>query len=419
MQYGFQSILQTNPPLSVSELTAHIKDLIESDEALEDVRVAGEVSNLSRPTSGHLYFTLKDATAQIRCVMWRSQATRIARTLQNGDSVIARGRVSVYERDGLYQLYVESLVAQGTGDLNAELERLKRKLEAEGLFDAARKRPLPEFPRVLGVATSPTGAAFQDILNVLRRRYPLIQVVLAPTAVQGEEAPEQIVRAIHKLNALGQCDVILVARGGGSLEELWAFNDERVVRAIANSSVPVVSGIGHEIDFTLADFAADVRAPTPSAAAEIITPDINDLRMRVDALSAAMAELMAEQIGDARARLAALQRALRLLSPAHQLARRREKLDDLGRRLTAAQAHRLALARLRFEGLRARLEGVGPAATLARGYAIVRRATGELVRSVGDVHPGDPLRITVADGEFGAQATDRRAAQATGRRTSA
>ncbi len=410
MQYGFQSTLWSNEPLSVSELTAHIKDLMEGDPVLSDVRVAGEVSNLSRPTSGHLYFTLKDATSQIRCVMWRSQAARVARALQNGDAVIARGRVSVYERDGIYQLYVEALVAQGAGDLNVEFERLKRKLEAEGLFDAARKRPLPAFPRALGVVTSPTGAAFQDILNVLRRRYPLVEVVLAPTAVQGDEAPEQIVRAIQRLNALGACDVILVARGGGSLEELWAFNDERVARAIAASRVPVVSGVGHETDFTLADFAADVRAPTPSAAAEIITPDINELRMRVDELSAAMVARVSAQIDDGRAQLAALQRTLRLLSPANRLARQREKLLDLSRRLTAAQMNRLALTRLRLEGLRARLEDIGPAATLARGYAIVRRADGQLVRSVGDARAGDALRVMVSDGEFRARVADDPAA---------
>lgn len=419
MQYGFQSVLQSSQPLSVSELTAHIKDLIESDEVLGDVRVAGEISNVSRPASGHLYFTLKDATSQIRCVMWRSQVARVARTLQNGDAVIARGRVSVYERDGTYQFYVESLVAQGAGNLNAEFERLKRKLEAEGLFDAARKRPLPAFPRVLGVVTSPTGAAFQDILNVLRRRYPIIEVVLSPTAVQGDEAPEQIVRAIQRLNALGTCDVILVARGGGSLEELWAFNDERVVRAIASSRVPVVSGVGHEIDFTLADFAADVRAPTPSAAAEMITPDINDLRVRLDALSMEMAEIVSTQIGNARAQLAALQRALRLLSPAQQLIRQRERLGSLIGRLTDAQIRCVAVARLRLEGLRARLESVGPAATLARGYAIVQRADGGLVRSVGEVRVGDALRVTVADGDFGVRVTATRDSQSDRRTLSA
>jgi len=419
MQYSFQSILQPNEPWKVSELTARIRDALESDDALADVRVAGEISNLSRPASGHLYFTLKDEAAQLRCVMWRSYAARAGRSLQNGDAVIARGRIGVYERDGVYQLYVEALMSQGIGDLNAEFERLKLKLQAEGLFDVARKRRPPPFPSVLGLVTSPSGAALQDILNVLRRRYPLVEVLLSPTLVQGEEAPEQIVRAIERLNTLGICDVILVARGGGSLEELWAFNDERVVRAIAASRAPVVSGVGHEIDYTLADFAADLRAPTPSAAAEIITPDINELRLQVDGLSAAMADLMKTHLADARAQLNALQRALRLLSPANQVTRRREQLDDLRARLTSAPAHLISLAQLRFDGLRARLESLGPAATLARGYAIVRRADGPVVRSVGDVTTGDSLQIIVADGEFGARVDGNPAGHEDGRRTAA
>ena len=406
MQYAFQSLLRTPEPLSVSEVTARVKEVIACDDLLADVRVAGEVSNLSRPASGHLYFTLKDEGAQLRCVMWRSYAARLSRLPRNGDAVIARGRIDVYERDGIYQLYVEALVGQGIGDLNAEFERLKQKLQAEGLFDAARKRPLPRFPRALGIVTSPTGAALQDILNVLRRRYPLLEVYLSPTLVQGEDAPEQIVRAIQRLNDAGCCDVILVARGGGSLEELWAFNDERVVRAIAASPTPVVSGIGHEIDYTLADFAADVRAPTPSAAAEIITPDINDLRLQVDAMSLTLTETMQARLTRARAGLSTLQRALRLLSPFNQLARQRERLDEARARLAAALAHRLAVLRLRLDGLRARLEGVGPMATLARGYAIVRDADGRTVRSVRAVQRGARLQITVADGSFDAQALD-------------
>jgi len=406
MQYAFQSLLRTPEPLSVSEVTARVKEVIACDDLLADVRVAGEVSNLSRPASGHLYFTLKDEGAQLRCVMWRSYAARLSRLPHNGDAVIARGRIDVYERDGVYQLYVEALVGQGIGDLNAEFERLKQKLQAEGLFDAARKRPLPRFPRALGIVTSPTGAALQDILNVLRRRYPLLEVYLSPTLVQGEDAPEQIVRAIQRLNDAGCCDVILVARGGGSLEELWAFNDERVVRAIAASPTPVVSGIGHEIDYTLADFAADVRAPTPSAAAEIITPDINDLRLQVDAMSLTLTETMQARLTRARASLSTLQRALRLLSPFNQLARQRERLDEARTRLAAALAHRLAVLRLRLDGLRARLEGVGPLATLARGYAIVRDADGCIVRSVRAVQRGARLQITVADGSFDAQALD-------------
>ncbi len=406
MQYAFQSLLRTPEPLSVSEVTARVKEVIACDDLLADVRVAGEVSNLSRPASGHLYFTLKDEGAQLRCVMWRSYAARLSRLPRNGDAVIARGRIDVYERDGVYQLYVEALVGQGIGDLNAEFERLKQKLQAEGLFDAARKRPLPRFPRALGIVTSPTGAALQDILNVLRRRYPLLEVYLSPTLVQGEDAPEQIVRAIQRLNDAGCCDVILVARGGGSLEELWAFNDERVVRAIAASPTPVVSGIGHEIDYTLADFAADVRAPTPSAAAEIITPDINDLRLQVDAMSLTLTETMHARLTRAKAGLSTLQRALRLLSPFNQLARQRERLDEARTRLAAALAHRLAVLRLRLDGLRARLEGVGPLATLARGYAIVRDADGRIVRSVQAVQRGARLQITVADGSFDAQALD-------------
>lgn len=403
----FQSVLFTSEPLSVSEVTERIKALLEDDEALADVRIAGEISNLSRPASGHMYFTLKDAGAQIRCVMWRSAVARLRRLPANGDAVVARGRISVYERDGQYQLYADSLVASGVGDLYQEFERLKAKLEAEGLFDAARKRALPAFPRVLGVVTSPTGAAFQDILNVLRRRFPLIEVILAPTLVQGEDAPPQIVRAIQALNepALG-CDVILVARGGGSLEELWAFNDERVVRAIAGSRVPVVSGVGHEVDFTLADFAADVRAPTPSAAAEIITPDIAELRQNVDALSAGLNEAMQARIDAARADLETLRRALRMLSPLGELARSRERIGELRARLDAALVGRLDLWQAQLAGLRGRLEAVGPTATLARGYAIVQRARdGAVVRSISDVAAGDALTVRVADGAFGAQAT--------------
>jgi exodeoxyribonuclease VII large subunit len=407
-QFGFQSILQPDEPLSVSEVTARVKDLLESDDELADLRVAGEISNLSRPASGHLYFTLKDATSQIKCAMWRSSVVRLrGYAPQNGDAVIARGRIGVYERDGVYQLYVEALARQGAGDLYAEFERLKLKLQAEGLFDPERKRELPAFPRVLGVVTSPTAAAFQDILNVLRRRFPLIEVVLSPTLVQGEDAPQQIVRAIERLNAQGACDVILVARGGGSIEELWAFNDEHVARAIAASRLPVVSGVGHEIDFTLADFAADVRAPTPSAAAEIITPDINDLRLQVDGMSAVLDAAAQSRIADARRELELARRALRLLSPVSQVLLRREQVVELRARLEAASVRALSVARLRLDGLQAKLAALGPEATLARGYAIVQRAgeraNGPVVRSVRDVKTGEAISVRVTDGTFGAE----------------
>ena len=406
---GFQSLLfsnSDNEPFSVSEVTARVKAMIEGDEALMNVRIAGEISNLARPASGHLYFTLKDATSQIKCAMWRPQVMRLRAVPRNGDAVTARGRIGVYERDGVYQLYVEALITSGVGDLYAELERLKQQLAEEGLFDEALKQPLPAFPRRLGVVTSPSTAAFQDILNVLRRRYPLIEVILAPTLVQGEDAPKQIVRALQTLNHLEQYgeanpDVILVARGGGSLEELWAFNDERVVRAIAASTIPVVSGVGHEIDFTLADFVADVRAPTPSAGAEIITPDMDDLRLQSDALSARLDELMQDRLDVARADVANLQRALRLLSPATQAQQARRQVGELALRLRSAMQTRTGLARVRVEGLSGRLETVSPLATLQRGYAIVSRdADGAVVRSVSDVRLGEALTVRVSDGEF-------------------
>jgi exodeoxyribonuclease VII large subunit len=401
----FQSMLfsQSQEPMTVSALTAHVKALLETDEQLADLRVEGEISNLSRPTSGHLYFTLKDAGAQVKCVMWRSSVARMRYTPRSGDAVVARGRISVYERDGAYQLYVDSMTTAGTGDLYAEFERLKQALEAEGLFDAARKRALPEYPRVLGVVTSPTGAAFQDILNVLKRRCPMIRVILAPTLVQGEEAPEQIVRAMGALNASGECDVILVARGGGSLEELWAFNDERVVRAVAASGVPVVSGVGHETDFTLCDFAADLRAPTPSAAAEIITPDVAELRQNVDALLAELNQVLLDRIDSSRAELDSLRRALRLVSPRNQVLNARQRVTQWQTRLSGALLGRLELQREQLRGLTGRLETVSPLSTLARGYAIVRRERDDVVvRSVQEVQSGDTLRVRVSDGEFGA-----------------
>jgi len=404
--FNFQSILPTNEPLSVSEVTEHIKALVEGDDMLGDVRVAGEIGNLSRPASGHLYFTLKDSSAQIKCAMWRSQVQRLRYSPKLGDAVVARGRVGVYERDGAYQLYVESMVPQGAGDLFAEFERLKQRLADEGLFDQDRKRPLPSLPRAIGVVTSASAAAFQDILNVLRRRYPLVHVILSPTLVQGVDAPPLIVHAIERLNARDDVDVILVARGGGSLEELWAFNDERVARCIAASRLPVVSGVGHEIDFTLADFAADLRAPTPSAAAELLTPDITELRQAVDGLAGALSGTVTARIRQTRAQVSELQRALRLLTPDGQLRQARTRLDDIRGRLMSAQAHRLSLLHVRLNGLKAQLEALGPQATLERGYSIVRRTDGRVVHQVGDVAHGVALRVRVSDGEFVARVSE-------------
>ncbi|MDW8396516.1 MAG: exodeoxyribonuclease VII large subunit [Anaerolineae bacterium] len=399
--------------LSVSELTEIVKATLEGEAALYNVRVRGEIGQLSRPSSGHLYFTLKDAQAQVRCVMWRAQARLLRFTPQTGQAVIARGNIGVYERDGLYQLYVSALAVQGEGELFSALELLKQRLAAEGLFDAARKRPLPEFPRIVGVVTSPTGAALQDILNILRRRYPVLTVILSPTLVQGEDAPLHIVRAIQRLNRLPadeRPDVLLVVRGGGSPEELAAFNDESVVRAVAGSAIPVVSGVGHEIDLTLTDLAADVRAPTPSAAAELISPDAAELRQTIDALSERARQLATKRLREARAQLDAAGRALRLLNPAQRLAQQRAHLSNLGRRLDASALRQLESARLRLGALRAQLNALSPLATLARGYAIVRARDGRIVRSISAVHSGDDVVIQVSDGQFEAQVLPARRA---------
>ncbi len=391
-------------PYTVSQLTGYIRRLIEDDPELSDVWVEGEVSNFSRASSGHCYFTLKDAGSQIGCVMWRSVAKVQDYLPVGGDLVLAHGRVGVYEAGGRYQLYVDQLRPAGVGDLYRQFELLKARLEAEGLFAPERKRPLPRFPRRIGVVTSPSAAALRDILNVLGRRYPLAEVLLAPTPVQGDDAPPQIVAAIEALNGRDDVDIIIVARGGGSLEELWAFNDERVARAVAASRIPVICGVGHETDFSLADFAADVRAPTPSAAAELVAPDRAELRAQVKGLAAALMGALQGAIEERRWRLAEQTRALKHLSPAVQLAQARQRVDDLLGRAEAAVRHSLTLRRERLGGLTGRLAGVSPLGTLERGYAIVRhRETGAVVRSVAQVASGDALDVRVADGEFDAE----------------
>ncbi len=392
-------------PYTVSQLTGHIRDLFENDPELGDVWVEGEVSNFSRASSGHCYFTLKDAGSQISCVMWRNVARSQDHLPAGGDLVLAHGRVGVYEAGGRYQLYVDKIQPAGVGNLYLEFERLKAQLEAEGLFDPERKRPLPRFPCRIGVVTSPTAAALRDILNVLGRRYPLAEVLLAPAQVQGDAAPPQIVAALRALNGRDDVDVIIVARGGGSLEDLWAFNDERVARAVAGSRLPVICGVGHETDFSLADFSADVRAPTPSAAAELVAPDRAELRAQVVGLSVALVTTLQGAIEEQRWRLAEQARALKHLSPAAQLAQARQRVDDLLGRAEAAARHSLALHRERLGGLTGRLAGVSPLGTLERGYAIVRyRETGAVVRSVAQVAPGDALGVRVVDGEFEATA---------------
>lgn len=392
-------------PYTVSQLTGHIRQLIEADPDLGDVWLEGEVSNFNRASSGHCYFTLKDSGAQIRCVMWRSDANRHSYLPTDGDLVLSHGRVGVYEIRGLYQLYVDQIRPAGLGDLYRQFERLKAQLEEEGLFASERKRALPSFPQRIGVVTSPTAAALSDILNVLNRRFPLAEVVLSPTLVQGEAAPRQIVGAIEALNERDDVDVIIVARGGGSLEELWAFNDEKVARTIAASRIPVVCGVGHETDFSLADFAADARAPTPSAAAELVTPDQAEVRAQIGEQTAALAVNTESIIEGQRWRLIEQVRALKHLSPAAHLRQARQRIDDLIERTEKAAQQELNIRREKLDGLRGRLGGVGPVNTLKRGYTIVRhRETEAIVCSIAQVAPGDGLNIRVSDGDFEAEA---------------
>lgn len=394
--------------LSVSQVTSYIKGMFLQSDLLQDVWVQGEISNFKRAASGHLYFTLKDADAALSCVIWRTYAASLPRDPRDGDAVLAHGQISVYEPRGVYQLYVDDLRMEGVGRLYIEFEALKARLEAEGLFAAERKRPIPAWPRRIGVVTSADAAALRDILRTLSQRYPLVEVVLASTLVQGAEAPGQIVEAMRWLHRYHDryepIDAIIIARGGGSIEELWAFNDERVVRAVAASRIPVISGVGHETDFTLTDFAADVRAPTPTGAAARAVPDRRDLHRTVQLLSQRMAGALERDLSRRRHDLAQLERILRRFSPLMAIADRRQRVDELLARLQRQLKNDLDRRHSQVEHMADRLAALSPLHVLQRGYAIVRRAEAdEIVRSVSQVMAGDPLRIRVYDGEFGAE----------------
>tara|TARA_R110002020_G_scaffold86363_34_gene212886 strand:+ start:2971 stop:4317 length:1347 start_codon:yes stop_codon:yes gene_type:complete len=429
--------------LRPSQLNALARDLLEG--SFPQVWVEGEISNFSRPASGHAYFTLKDARAQVRCALFRSNAARLRFAPRDGMLVLARGRLTLYEARGDYQLVLEHLEEAGEGALRRAFEELKARLAAEGLFDTDRKRPLPAYTRRLAVITSPRGAAVRDVLSVLGRRFPLLEVEVLPVPVQGDGAAAQILDMLQRAGRSGRYDLVLLTRGGGSLEDLWAFNDEALARAIVASPVPVVAAIGHEVDVSLADFAADLRAPTPSAAAELLVPDRGELldrlrrdRQRFDALLARLLGAQAQRVDQAFLKLQALRPQLRLERGRNRLdalrhrlgqawqapsARRSERLSRLLRRLDQAHPrrrleahrHRLALLqralsalparlveprRLQLRGLARALESVSPLATLGRGYAIVFDESGQVLRRAADARDGDRLRARLADGEL-------------------
>jgi exodeoxyribonuclease VII large subunit len=385
--------------LTVSQLTFRIRKLLEDNPELQDVWVTGEISNLSRPASGHIYFTLKDKNASLKCVMWKTDAIRTRPTLQEGAAVEVRGRIAVYEPQGQYQLIASLIQAKGEGALFQEFLRLKAMLEAEGLFDPERKREIPNFPQTIGIVTSATGAALRDMLNTIRRRQPLTRVILAPSPVQGVEAPPALVNALTSLNDQNP-DVILVARGGGSIEDLWAFNDERVVRAVAASQVPVISGVGHETDFTLCDFAADLRAPTPTAAAELATQTtLDDLHFEFSNFQSRLMDLTSSLLADHQAFVLSLASRLKYVSPERRIRSEFQHLDELSRRAASALTHRIQLQSARMDGISKRLGALNPEGVLSRGYAIVtRKSDGKVVSKISQAQ-GD-MNVRVSDGEF-------------------
>ncbi len=384
---------------TVSELTREIKLLLET--TIPVVWVEGEISNFKLHSSGHMYFSLKDENAQIAAVMWRGRNMGLRFIPEDGMKVLVQGRVTVYEKRGNYQLDVVRLLPAGVGELQLAFEQLKNRLRQEGLFAEERKRPIPRYPERVGIVTSATGAALQDIVNIARRRLPGIELILRPSLVQGEGAAEDIAKAIAELNEYGQVDVIIVGRGGGSLEDLWAFNEEVVARAIFASRIPVVSAVGHEVDFTIADFVADLRAPTPSAAAELVVPDRQQLQQTLQSHVARAYQALNRQLKTARERLNAVRASYGFRRPEDIVHQHQQRLDDVTRMLVAAAAHLLELARQRHEGLVRRLATLGPEAVMARGYSICFRAdNGEVVRTAGQVAPGEAVGVQLAHGRL-------------------
>ena len=385
--------------ITVTQLNRYIKTLLEGDRNVASVYIGGEISNFTNHyKSGHLYMSLKDENALVRAVMFRGHAQRLTFTPENGMKVIVRAHVSLYEKDGSYQLYIEEMQPDGAGALQVAYEQLKARLQEEGLFDQSRKRPLPQYPRRVGVITSPTGAAVRDILNVLGRRWPLARVVFTPVLVQGDGAPPQLVEALERMNAQRAADVIIIGRGGGSLEELWAFNDGRVARAVAASTIPVISAVGHETDFTICDFAADMRAPTPSAAAELAVPDRAAQLTKLSQLQQYMAGRTENIVHDGQRRFSAVSGRRCLTSPLYYVEERAMRLDYVSRAFLGNMHTQTVRADRRLATAAAKLDALSPLKVLARGYAIGADENGNVLKSVTAVRSGGHITVRVSDG---------------------
>ena len=388
--------------LSITQVNEYIRGKMDQDQLLVQLAVRGEISNYKMYPSGHHYFTLKDENAALKCVMFKASAARLRFRPENGMKVIAMGRITVYPRDGAFQLYCSAMSMDGVGDLYAAFEQLKAKLAAQGLFAPEHKKPLPPFPGTIGIVTSSAGAAIHDMLRILNKRYPLTRVRLFPVRVQGAEAPGEIAAAIRYANHYRLADLLIVGRGGGSIEDLWAFNDERVAYAIYESRIPIISAVGHEPDVTISDYVADLRAATPSNAAELAVPDQAALLQNMDAAASAMASALAGRLRHARQRLAVLSQSPALISPTGYLEQRGKNLEHLKTRLIAAQTQQLQRKRQRFIAATSKLDAMSPLKVLSRGYSIVNADDGNILRSVHQTAPGGKIRVTLSDGSLSA-----------------
>ena len=393
--------------LSVTQLNDYIKTRMDADPFLSGVAVRGEISNYKQYPSGHHYFTMKDEGGALKCVLFKSSAQRLRFRPENGMKIIAMGRVSVYPRDGVYQLTCTALAMDGIGDLYAAFEQLKSKLAKQGLFDPSHKKPIPRYPGTIGIITSSAGAAVHDMLRILRKRYPLTQVRLLPVRVQGAEAPGEIAAAIRYANHYQLADLLIVGRGGGSIEDLWAFNDERVAYAIFESTIPVISAVGHEPDVTISDFVADLRAATPSNAAELAVPDQEALRQTLDSFSGAMVNALNRQIKSSRQHWKVLSESPSLKSPTGYIEQRRKNLLILQNRMFSAQNGSLARSKQRYIANISKLDAMSPLKVLTRGYSMAQTEDGQLLRSVSQVELGQRITVFLSDGRIQATVMDR------------
>lgn len=394
--------------LSISQLNEYIRGKMDADPLLAQIAVRGEISNYKQYPSGHHYFTLKDESSALKCVMFKGSAMRLRFRPENGMKVIAMGKVSVYPRDGAYQLYCSAMAMDGVGDLYAAFEQLKNKLAAQGLFDASHKKQLPRYPGTIGIVTSSAGAAVHDMLRILRKRYPLCRVRLFPVRVQGIEAPGEISAAIAYANHYQLADLLIVGRGGGSIEDLWAFNDERVARAIYESKIPVISAVGHEPDVTISDFVADLRAATPSNAAELAVPDQDALLQNLDAMSAAMAASLTRQVQAYQRHLNVLAQAPALSSPTSYIEQREISLTMLKNKFVSAQVNGLAKIEQRYITAVSKLDAMSPLKVLTRGYSMTQKECGRVVRSVSQVELGERVVVSLSDGSLSAVVMDKK-----------